>query len=280
MGHPQIAAFARVAKENSLPARLIEGQITELSRGAHDIRYDPVHDEIWIANPHATAILAFRGAANGAEPPLRIIQGDKTQLEILDRLDVDTMHDEIFVPDGEKILVYRRDANGNVPPIRVIQGDNTLLKRAKALAVDPVHNLIAIGTEEGKGKDRRANVLLFNRTDEGNVMPRAVIRGPSVGSPNSTEHAIGQMQMYPPKGWIIVTIPGALYSWDSTDWAPFVGVWSINDNGEVPPRWKLGGPKSTLKRPRGVVLDPRNKEMIVADMHQNAIFTYYFPEIF
>lgn len=280
MGHPQIAAFARVAKENTLPKRLIAGQITELSRGAHDIRYDPVNDEIWIANPHATAILVFRGAANGAEPPIRVIQGDKTQLQLLDRLDIDTVHNEIFVPDENQVLVFSREANGNVPPIRVIKGPDTLLRRSKALAVDPVHNLIAVAAEEGKGVDRKANIVIFNRTDEGNAAPRAVIRGPRVGSPNSTEHAIGQMQTYPPKGWIIVTIPGSLYSWGSTNFIPFVGIWSINDNGDVPPRWKLGGPKSTLKRPRGVVLEPKNKELIVADMHQNAVLTFYFPEIF
>jgi len=60
----------------------------------------------------------------------------------------------------------------------------------------------------------------------------------------------------------------------------FVGVWSISDDGDVPPRWKIGGPKSTLKNPRGVALEPKHKELIVADMRLNAILTYYFPEIF
>ena len=61
----------------------------------------------------------------------------------------------------------------------------------------------------------------------------------------------------------------------------FIGVWSTDDNGGVAPRWKIPtGPASTLKKPRGVVLDPKNKELIVADMRLNAILTYYFPEIF
>ena len=42
----------------------------------------------------------------------------------------------------------------------------------------------------------------------------------------------------------------------------------------------MPGPKSTLKKPRGVVLDAKNKEMIIADMRLNAVLTYYFPEIF
>ena len=60
----------------------------------------------------------------------------------------------------------------------------------------------------------------------------------------------------------------------------FVGIWSVNDNGDVPPRWAIGGPKSTLKKPRGVALDPKNKELIVTDMRLNSVLTYYFPEMF
>ena len=59
-----------------------------------------------------------------------------------------------------------------------------------------------------------------------------------------------------------------------------MGVWSVTDTGDVPPRWKIAGPKSTMKKPRGVVLDPKHKELIVADMRLNAVLTYYFPEIF
>ena len=60
----------------------------------------------------------------------------------------------------------------------------------------------------------------------------------------------------------------------------FVGIWNINDRGNVAPHWKLGGPQSTLKKPRGVALNPKQKEIIVADMRLNAVLTYYFPEIF
>jgi hypothetical protein len=41
----------------------------------HDVRHDPVRDELIVANPFAAAILIFRGGANGQEAPIRIIQG-------------------------------------------------------------------------------------------------------------------------------------------------------------------------------------------------------------
>src|SRR5438034_511029 len=137
----------------------------------HDIRYDAIHDEIFVNNPFAQAILVFRGAAQGEEPPIRIIQGPKTR----------------------------------------------------------------------------------------------IVR-------------INQIQIQPTKGWIVAAQPGKYEEQEPE--GVFVGVWSINDSGDVPPRWFIGGPKSQIKKPRGVALNSRNKELIVADMRLNKVLTYYFPEIF
>jgi len=61
--------------------------------------------------------------------------------------------------------------------------------------------------------------------------------------------------IYPEKGWIMAVVIGRKVptSSDPTGMEPkgsFIGVWHITDNGDVPPRFKLGGPKSTLMRPR------------------------------
>jgi len=240
----------------------------------HDIRYDAVHDEFLITNPFASAVLTFRGGANGEEPPIRYIQGPKTLLSGPDRVDVDPIHNEIFVPNRDAILVFRRGANGNVAPIRIIQGPDTLLRSAASVAVDPVNNVLVVGLyKDDLRKPGLGALLIFNRTDNGNIKPQRVIRGPKTGL-----QIPEQMQVYPPRGWIITTQTS-----DYTDSEPegtFIGVWSIHDNGDVPPRWKIGGPKSMIKKPRGVALNPKNKEIIVADMRLNSVLTYYFPEIF
>ena len=105
----------------------------------HDIRHDPVHDEIIVPNQFAQAILTFAGGASGEQPPLRVIQGSRTQLIRAERLDIDTVNNEIVVPNGNSILVFRRDATGNVAPIRTISGATSPLavrsKIASALAV-------------------------------------------------------------------------------------------------------------------------------------------------
>jgi len=39
-------------------------------------------------------------------------------------------------------------------------------------------------------------------------------------------------------------------------------------------------PKTTLKKPFGVVLNPKNKEVIISDMRLNGVLTFSVPEIF
>ncbi|MGH9784404.1 MAG: hypothetical protein ACRD88_09480 [Terriglobia bacterium] len=256
-----------------MPTRLLAGQTTLLARTMHDIQYDEVHDELLVTNPFASAILTFRGSATGEEGPIRVIQGPKTTILAADRLEVDPVNNEILIPEGNRLLVFPRTANGDVAPIRVLEGPDTGLVSAESVVVDPVHNLMVLGTQDRRAQSGGGGLLIFNRTAQGNTKPRAVIRGPNTGIIR-----INQMAIYPPKGWIIASQPGRADRREPE--GIFVGVWSIQDSGDVPPRWKIGGPKSGLVKPRGVAINPANKEIIVADMALNWVLTFYFPEIF
>src|SRR5215469_3434764 len=120
--HPQIAAFARLAKENSPPVRALEGQKTLISRTMHGFGYDGMHDEIVVTSPLAQAVLFFKGDSNGETPPVRVIQGPHTQIDGPpdlgnDRVTVDPVNDEVYVPAvPSSILVFDRKSNGDVPP--------------------------------------------------------------------------------------------------------------------------------------------------------------------
>jgi hypothetical protein len=274
VAHPQIAAFARLATENSKPARLIAGQATRLSRTMHDIRYDPVNDELLVTNPFASAILVFRGGADGEEAPVRIIQGPKTRLGGPDRAEVDPVHNEILIADGNAVFVYPRLGNGDIAPLRVIEGRDTQLQSEGTLAVDPENNVLVVARDSvPRNASQRSALKIFSRTASGNTPPLRVIGGPKTGIIR-----INQMQIVAGKGWIVAAQPG--YTDMQTPEGVYVGVWSIHDNGDVPPRWKISGPDTVAIKPRGVALNPKHKELIVADMRLNSVLTYYFPEIF
>ena len=283
MAHPQIATFARLAKGGDAPQRLIFGQATKLSRTMHDIRYNETRDEMYVGNPFAQAILTFRGGANGQESPIRIIQGSKTMLDAPDTLEIDVVNNEILVPQGDEVLVFPLAANGDVAPLRVLRGGSKVGWRSGGgIAVDPVHNVLVTdgmitGADRANTRYRegRDSILIFDRTANGETKPLRVIRGPKTGI-----HAIRQMQVQPKGGWIIISqiTDGSIPEPEGT----FVGVWSINDNGDVPPRWKIDGKGGSIvmKKPRGVTLDAKHKEVIISDMRLNAVLSFYFPEIF
>ena len=249
----------------------------------HDIRYDEVNDEIVVPTPYSEAILTFRGDADGQESPIRIIQGPKTGT-IGSRLDVDPVHDEIFTNTSTSVLVFPREANGDVAPIRVIEGPDTQLTSVNGIVVDPVNDILVVGLNSRFGDERaplmdpertkKGAILVFNRTDSGNVAPRAVIRGDKSGIIR-----INQMDLNPERRLIVAAMP-AIHDQMEPEGA-FVGVWSYDDNGDVPPLYKIPiGEVTRMKKPFGVVLNPNEQEVIVSDMRNQGILVFSVPEIF
>jgi hypothetical protein len=275
---PVIAAFARVAKENTLPTRVLEGQKTLISRTMHSLAYNSVNDEIVVNSPLAQAILTFRGDAKGEEPPIRVIQGSRTQIQGTaydgnDEMAFDEVNGEIYIPVATSrgpttadVLVFDRLANGNVAPKRVLGGPDTQIRGTvrghPSVAVDAVHNFLIVRSS-GEGNAGTA-LLIFDRTASGNARPLRVIRGPKTGIGGG-----GQPQVYGPKGWIVTGSSGGS-----------LGVWSVNDNGDVPPRWRIPVLQLAGIQTSGITLNPMHKELIATSGARNRMVTFYFPEIF
>jgi hypothetical protein len=287
VSHPQIAAFARLAGENTPALRALEGQKTLLSRTMHGLAFDDVHDEIVVTSPLAQAILTFRGGAGGEEAPVRVIQGTRTQIigdsySALDKVSVDGVNSEIYLPLGNGasntersgstvlpgILVFDRMANGNVPPKRILKGPNTQIVGNKPpVAVDTQRNLIVINLNNA--------LLIFDRTASGDVPPRRIIRGE-----RSQVRSTGNFRVHPPTGMIVTSCIGEA-----------VCAWSIEDNGDAPPRFKLPVKQLSGYRISGLALVPTHKEILFsvagwgADDYppsgiMNAILTFSWPELY
>ncbi len=276
VANPRIAAFPRLADKNALPVRTIQGANSKTNRTMHAIHYDEVNDEIVVPSRAGQAIMTFRGSANGDEAPIRIIQGPKTGLRQFDKLSVDAVNDEVFAAFGNSVVFFDRKANGDVAPKRIL---NPPYLRAQQARVDPIHNLLVVAGGN--------QIWIFDRTASGpDAKPKAVIGG----GPKSGLRVGNGMTLYPPTGKILVNVPGAQDEGrDETEaFSPealasdrsFVGVWSIDDSGDVPPQWTIAGPKNKLRQPRGITLDPKNKTVIVSDKYLNGVLTYSFPELF
>jgi DNA-binding beta-propeller fold protein YncE len=265
------------------PVRVIEGQGTHLSRTMHGIAYDAVHDEMIVPVHLAGAVLVFRGDAKGEEAPIRMIQGPHTQILRPETVTVDVPHGEIIVGEdgGKDILVFRRDAQGDAAPLRIIRGPKTDLDEVRGVAVDPARNLIVVSSYSRKGT---TGLFIFNRMDEGDVAPKAIIAGPNTGIVR-----IRQVEVDSNQGKIFVAVKNNTesYRFDAASpspWNPaelgFIGVWDISDQGDVAPRAVIKGPASGLVWPAGVAINTRNREIYTIDSVRNGMFTYSVPEFF
>ena len=210
-----------------------------------------------VGSPFGQAVLVFRGGAFGEEPPIRIIQGPRTQIVSatngVDRLAIDPVNNEILVGSRlHKILVFAREANGDAEPIRVLGGPNSEIGTNPPMRVDPVNNLLLVSGQGG--------ILVFDRTATGNVKPRAVLggAGPTGGS--------AQFEIY--NGMIIAPRTDNIYAW------------SLRNTGDTRPLWKISAPLGPRANQLGIVLDPAHKEVLVATGEGNQVRTFSVPEIF
>ena len=248
----------------------------------HGMGFDAIHDEIVVNSPLAQAILTFRGGADGEEAPIRTIQGPKTRIlgtanTALSTVTPDPDNNEIFLGIGNGagyqgrgtgpvgILVFDRLANGDVAPKRFLSGPDTMIRGSNSqVGIDPKADVMI--TKSGGA------MLIFDRKADGNTKPLRVIRGPNskVGG--------GQITVYPEKGWIITGAQGGGF-----------GVWSVNDNGDVPPRWiipvqeivtRIDDHPAQGAQNVGVALVPRSKEIMIASSQSNRVVVFSFPELF
>ena len=252
-----------MANGNAQPTREIAGQNTLFTRTIHDMAYNPVADEIVVPQFFAFAILTFSGDANGNVAPIRTIMGPSTQLDNPHAVSVDPINEEYYVPGREedwRVLVFPQGADGDVAPIRILEVD----AEPGRVGIDPVRNLVVVS-----GGNR---LRIYDRTASGRATPRSVITIPQTAGRTNT----GLMRINPENGMIYVSV-GVGGRHEALD---YVGVWSVYDNGEVPPRFTIGGPSTILKDVRGVAIDIKNQNVIVTDKTLNAVLTFNVPEAF
>ena len=279
------------------PARVIQGQLTHLSRTTHGIAYNTTHDEIIAPNPLAAAVVIFRGGATGEEAPIRTIQGPRTGLTRPETVAVDEKNDELIVgdPGDRRVLVYKRDADGDATPLRTIQGPKTRLLQIVGVAVDPNRNLLVVSSYS-RLPGGVTGIFVFGRTDQGDVAPRRLIAGPRTGITRlrqialdaSTRKifaaAINNEYLSPydidkPRAGLDPNVE--LPSPWSTGPDGFIGVWDDEqDDGDVPPRSIIKGRSTGLVHPAGVTFNAKDGEVIAPDAIWNGLFTFLKPELF
>jgi len=201
-----MVVFPRNAEGNAFPMREME-----TPHGTFGIAVDEGSQELYLTVEHDNAVVVYRKMAEGDETPLRLLQGDQTQLADPHGIALDTKNGWMFVGNhgsthrvqGEhekpnwpldrnqmirgsgrllppSIAVYPLKASGDVAPLRVIQGPRTQLNWPSNMAIDEERGEIYVAN------DPDHSILVFKAADEGDVAPTRIIKGPQTGIQNPT----------------------------------------------------------------------------------------------
>ena len=175
-----ILVFDRLANGNAMPKRMIASH--NMPNG---VFVDNAHDELVVANWERRSIEFYPRNWNNPRPrPKRAIEisPDVPVIGLGNPGALAFARDEIIAPNCVShpgFTSYARGSDGAVYPKRHVEGNNTQMSRS-------VHNLQvwehptdARRDEVFVPKPLGSAILVFNRTDDGNVKPKRVIQGPA-----------------------------------------------------------------------------------------------------
>ena len=201
---PKVLVYRKEAEGDEQPIRMIKGDHTRLET-PHGIAIDAKNRLLFVTNWgqamsfdgsevmngccrnqvyetgnlgsatfNSPSITVYSLDATGDTPPLRVIQGDRTQLNWPSNLAVDAETGDLYVANdvNQSVLVFTGTTyqSGNVSPARVIKGDKTGLTNPTGVFVDSKHQELWVsnlGNSSATVYPLRAN---------GNVPPLRIIR--------------------------------------------------------------------------------------------------------
>jgi len=212
-----MVVFRKYAEKDESPLRLLQGDATGLA-DPHGIALDSKDGWVFISNhgavssrsPRPDARPSRRGAqkqnwpleraqavpgsgrslppsiivhsmkAQGNAPPLRVLQGPKTQFNWPTGLAIDEQRGELYVANdiGNSILVFNVTDNGDVAPKRVIQGPKTNLRNPTGVWVDLKNN------EVWAANFMNHSATVYPLTASGDVAPLRIIRSGPLDEPS------------------------------------------------------------------------------------------------
>jgi hypothetical protein len=151
------------------------------------------------------------------------------------------------------------------------------------VGVDSASNVLVVANSE--------EMLIFHRTDDGDVAPAGEIKGAHTGirdEPWGLEIHNGKIFLASSNHLHLnlyagVTLKDGYGKPPDDPWLNpelgFIGVWNVRDRGDVAPRATIGGAFSQIVHPTGLAINPKDGEIYVTDSIRNGLFSYLVPDL-
>lgn len=241
--------FSRKAQGNVAPDRHLQAA----PYGSFGIVIDEERQELLMTIQHDGAVAVWKKMANDKDTPVRLIQGDRTQMADPHGIALDPKNKLIFVTNyGTSHQTKQQPTEpGGKPRVANWPAGNLGIG-----GIGRYRYEVLLGT----GRFDLPSVTVYSKDAEGNVAPIRVIRGPKTGLSWPTGIAVD-----PDRGEVYV----------ANDTGHSVTVYSADANGDVAPIRTLKGPRSLIKNPTGVFVDTANDEVWVANFGNHTATVYH-----
>ena len=245
-----LPVFSREARGNVKPDRLLASP-----HRAWGIAMDETRQELFIT-VQPVAVVVYRKGASGNEAPLRVLEGDATELADPHGLALDLKNNLMIVANHG----HRRVGG----PSQLRPRDEWQRAWEEAMSGNSSHNFVSLfargeGAARDSGRFEMPSLNIYARDAGGNTRPLRVIKGP-------------RTQLNWPSHVAIHEARGEIFVANDSD--DSVLVFRVTDNGDVAPTRVIKGPRTAIKNPTGVSVDAVNGELWVASMGNYAITVF------
>ena len=240
--------FSREARGNVTPDRELA-----TPHRTWAIAVDELREELYMTIQSPSAVVVYRKAAVGAEEPLRILEGDATELADARGLAVDTVNDLLVVTNHGHRLFYGGEA------ISTLTGSWEDWIRERGFPKQTSLRQLPRRYLPGLGRFEEPSINIYARGASGNEAPLRVIKGS-----RTQLNWPGHVAVHEERGEIFV----------ANDADNSILVFRLFDSGNVAPARIISGPRTALKNPAGIALDRLHGELWVANMGNYAATVY------
>ena len=228
--------FSKNAKGNVAPDRLLA-----TPHRSWGITADETRQELFMTIQFPSAVAVYRKTASNNDAPIRLLEGDATELADPHGIALDMKNDLMIVANHG----HRRFYGGAAVSSTTKTWEEWIGETTADLNTMPRRYL------PGLGKFDLPSINIYARGASGNTPPLRVIKGPKTQL-NWPSH----IAVYEERGEIFV----------ANDADDSILVFRVSDSGDAAPIRVVKGPKTRIKNPTGLSLDAKNGELWVANM--------------
>ena len=241
----KLVVFSREARGDVAPDRSINTPHTTFG-----IAVDERTQELMLTIQDDAAVVTYAKTARDDDPPIRLLQGERTLLADPHGIAIDKNKDLLYVSNWGTVNIHRAPPGG---------AEAGTLGRGNGHPNWPIGRNYTI---PGSGVANPPSITVYPRDSRGDVAPLRVIQGP-------------RTQLNWPTSLSVNPANGELFV--ANDTGHSVLVFGPDADGDVAPIRVLKGPRTLIQNPTSVFFDEKNNELWVANFG-NHTATVYRPD--